>query len=513
MLDAQSPRYLHFLQNAALIAISLFFFFPDLYVVACSYVLQILGPRTNRWRARRVPGFRPQTILVTGVSMSKGLHLARTFYLAGHDVVGADFEAYNVPVAGRFSRALKHFYPLPHPGVAEYPKGRDKYKDRMLGIVRRHNIALWVSCSGVATAVEDARMMVTLTEETQCRCIQFAEDTTTTLDDKARFNTFVESLKLPAPEAHMVRSRQDVHRTLASRPRDNNKSFILKSVAMNDAVRGDMTLLPRRTVSATYDHVSSIPISQRQPFILQEFVKGDEYCTHALVVKNAVQTFTACRSTDLLMHYDALKPSTPLHDAMLKFTREFASRTEQDLTGHLSFDFIVVDKSTEAGVEQRLYPIECNPRAHTAVVLFQDDASKVAKKYLAAAAPDSNDPKRARLTNGINLTTSSNIHADPAFPTSPKPVYWIGHDLVTLVLHPLLRFLTLGIGARELVLHWYQFAQHVLFWKEGTFEVWDPLPFFWLYHVYWPAMFGASILFGQWWSRVNVSTTKRFAVA
>ncbi|KAG9590125.1 hypothetical protein KCU90_g14242, partial [Aureobasidium melanogenum] len=48
------------------------------------------------------------------------------------------------------------------------------------------------------------------------------------------------------------------------------------------------------------------------------------------------------------------------------------------------------------------------------------------------------------------------------------------------------------------------------FWKDGTYEIWDPLPAWWLYHVYWPFQFAKSLVTGFKWSRINVSTTKMF---
>jgi catechol O-methyltransferase len=50
----------------------------------------------------------------------------------------------------------------------------------------------------------------------------------------------------------------------------------------------------------------------------------------------------------------------------------------------------------------------------------------------------------------------------------------------------------------------------LLNWKDGTFEVWDPWPAFWLYHVYWPVQFVLAVVQGKKWSRLNVSTTKMF---
>ena len=54
------------------------------------------------------------------------------------------------------------------------------------------------------------------------------------------------------------------------------------------------------------------------------------------------------------------------------------------------------------------------------------------------------------------------------------------------------------------------FFDHLLFWQDGTYEVWDPLPAWWLYQVYWPGLFVGSLVTGRKWSRVNVSTCKMF---
>jgi catechol O-methyltransferase len=55
-----------------------------------------------------------------------------------------------------------------------------------------------------------------------------------------------------------------------------------------------------------------------------------------------------------------------------------------------------------------------------------------------------------------------------------------------------------------------EFYQHVTTWQDGTFIVYDPLPFFVLYHVYWPVQFARCLVSGKRWTRINVSTTKVF---
>src|SRR4051794_7853924 len=107
MLDSKSSPLLHMLQNIVLIAISLVFLPLDTFILGFSYLLNHIfhnKSEESRRNARSKPGFQPRTILVTGVGMTKGLVLARSFYEAGHKVLGADFEANGSPVCGRASK-------------------------------------------------------------------------------------------------------------------------------------------------------------------------------------------------------------------------------------------------------------------------------------------------------------------------------------------------------------------------------------------------------------------------
>ncbi|KAI9818380.1 MAG: hypothetical protein M1827_000438 [Pycnora praestabilis] len=511
MLTGSSPPSAHFAQNASLILLSLFFLPLDTAILFLSYAVSLrpspfgYGPLeriaaagrsgpTMRRQARRSPHFQQRTIVVTGVGMTKGLKLARVFYEAGHRVIGADFEPNGVPVSGRFSVALAKFYSLSKPNAKD---GATHYIKDILTVVIREKVDLWVSCSGVASAVEDGMVKEILEKRTQCKAIQFDVTTTATLHEKHSFIEKTTSLGLPAPETHSVTSRHAVHKVLHN---TEVKQYIMKSVGVDDAARGDMTLLPRPTVSETYQHMAAIKISKDSPWVLQQYIKGEEYCTHALVVGGEVKAFVACPSLELLMHYEALPPKSALSMAMLEFTQEFARRCGIDFTGHLSFDFLVEEKATPKGVERSLYPIECNPRAHTAVVLFQGLSSDMSNAYLEATRPE---------TNGIMV--NGDLKGNQiVIPHQPAKYYWIGHDLVSLVLQPLLHLLTLSLSLEEFVKGCAMFLQHLLLWKDGTYEVWDPLPWWWLYHVYWPGQFVACILQGRKWSRINVSTTKMF---
>lgn len=484
------------------------------YLFPCSPTTWFAA-KSHRRFCRAEAGFKQRTILVTGIGMTKGLTLARAFWLCGHRVVVADFDAHRcglwTPWKGwsiyTFSYAFRPVYSLRRPRVAEgmseaeMERQRQDYVDDICNIVLDEWVDLWVSCSGVASAVEDAMVMEALsTARRGCACIQFDVPTTSTLHEKSTFIRYTRDLGLLVPETHDVLSQSDVLRALAaSKKADPARKFILKPVGMDDANRGNMTLLPLAQPWETEAYVRKLPISKDRPWILQQFIHGGrEYCTHSVVVCGRVKVFTACPSSELLMHYQKLAEIDPLALQMYHFTKTFAEAASSErphFTGHLSFDFMAEDDGNGGTL---LYAIECNPRAHTAVALFAEPGAEMrmmVKAYISAI-------------DGQHADESPNVVAPPMRVSSR---YWIGHDLVTLVLLPVLKLLTLRLGIGQLVGSVMQLLDHLLHWKDGTFELWDPWPFVALYYHYWPKAILSAWWKGERWSRVNVSTTKMFA--
>lgn len=499
MLDGNSSSLAHAAQNASLLLLSLAFLPLDITILAASYLVKWLfglystfvlkHPRTNDANQHT----RRRTILVTGVGMTKGLCLARLFHKAkieaglGIRVIGADFEPSGIPAPGRASIALDKFYRLEKP-TAEIG-GSNRYVQGLLDIILREKVDLWVSCSGVASAVEDGEAKEIIEKRTNCRAVQFDVSTTQTLHEKDTFIEQANGFGLNVPDTHTIKSVDAVTKALNSAPQ--GRKYILKPIGMDDSARGDMTLFPKQTPQETSQHISRLKISEKSPWILQQFVKGTEYCTHSLVVRGRVKAFVACPSAELLMHYITLPPAAALSRAMLNFTEIYAGKCGEGFTGHLSFDFLVEDDSPQDPKDIILYPIECNPRAHTAVVLFNDTPEMV-KGYLSVLEPSSREAETITV------------------PIRPAKYYWIGHDLVAECLLPLISFVSSGSGGTDLSKAIRGVFSHLATWKDGTYEWWDPMPWFYLYHVYWPLQFLRSLLTGSKWSRVNVSTLKSF---
>ncbi|TVY33986.1 hypothetical protein LSUB1_G006883 [Lachnellula subtilissima] len=477
-LTAKSPTRLHVLQNFSLIAVSILaiplstiILFISLAIDSCTRIslsksLSRRHPRDNRKPRRQSPAcLAPKTILVTGVGMSKGLFIARAFHAAGHIVIGADFEPHSLPVCGRFSRSLTRFYRLPSPASSPPSLPKDEkgekeddemvYTQKLLQIINTEKVDLWISCSGVMSAVADGFAADAISRHTKCIALQFGSQLTRTLHEKHSFISNTRSLGLNVPETHLVTSIESAMQALdvlgAAKTR-----YILKSVGVEDSVRADMTLLPLPSPAATRAHLIAARMSPDRPFVLQRFVRGEEYCTHAIVVRGHVVGFTACGSAELLMHYKPLLPNDGIFKALLEYTE----------------------------------------MAHTAVVNFGDDGLGMVNAYLSAL---SISPSHSNSHSPVFVSSSTTNH------------YWIGHDLITRLFLPHLIFIFTGKGSWAYIFaSWREFAQHVLYWRDPTYQLWDPLPAWWLYSVYWPCMFLLTIVTGKWWSRCNVSTGKIF---
>ncbi|KAG8165547.1 hypothetical protein KVR01_004099 [Diaporthe batatas] len=481
------------------------------------------GVLFHRAQCRAKPTFRQRTVLVTGVGMTKGLTLARAFWLCGHRVVAADFEVEACAAwtpwkktRWTYSQAFDAVYSLRRPlvkdGMGEEDKeeARSAYIQDICKIFKYEGVDLWVSCSGVASAVEDAMAKEALDSmssrgQRRCACIQFDVPTTSTLHEKSSFIQHTKALKLTVPETFDVASHAQALDALAAATKRNPaRRFILKPVGMDDANRANMTLLPLPTPPETEAFVRRLPVSRSRPWILQQFIRGGrEYCTHALVVSGTVRVFAACPSSELLMHYEALPPGDPLATEMLGFTTRFAAAAGAGFTGHLSFDFMAEEEDGDGCT--RLYAIECNPRAHTAVALFAQPGERMERMVEAYTSVVDGPPEPFREKN------SSDIPPRVVWPPADTtPRYWIGHDLATRGLLPLLKLVREPRSARVLVDGVEELIQHLLYWKDGTFELWDPWPFVALYHHYWPRAILSSWWQGERWSRVNVSTTKMF---
>ncbi|KAI5459460.1 putative O-methyltransferase [Mariannaea sp. PMI_226] len=435
-----------------------------------------------------------KTILVTGMSMAKALSIARLFHGRGHRVIGADWHWLAL---GRFSQAVDDFYQLPHPIDSGGSRVNPQYLRAILDIIERERVDLVIPVSDVIAPLEDAVVKEVIEARFGTKCIQANVKHTALLHGKASFMEHTRTIGLQIPTKEIITFLRE-HGGLALSPR--GKQFLIKPLEVDDLVRSQRFVVPLGSPSETLARLNQIRFpSSESSYLIQEFIQGDEFCTHSLVIRDRVCAFVACPSTDVLTHYTALPCDLPLTRAMVGFTVKQAQTLAHDFTGHLSFDFIVLgDQSMDKLSKNRtfkLYPIECNPRVHTATVLF-DHTPELVDEYLSvlSASPRENPSSKPILT-----------------PKNANHVYWIAQDWVEFVLNPICRAFT-GQGTLTDVLKSLGvFIEYLVFWKDGVFSVKDPWPFWWMCHVVWPLRFAKYLVRGRW-NKINISTGKVFEI-
>ena len=389
--------------------------------------------------ARRRVAPEPRTILISGGKMTKALQLARSFHRAGHRVVLVEAAKYRL-TGHRFSNAVDRFYTIPNPQDPTYASA-------LLDIVQRENVDVYVPVCSPAASYYDALAKPLL--EPYCEVLHCDPDTIELLDDKYRFATAAASLGLPVPDTHRITDPDEV--AAFAFDDEHPGPYILKSIAYDPVHRLDLTPLPAADPA---DFAASKPIAPDNPWILQEFVDGQEYCTHGTVRDGELTVYCCCESSAFQLNY-AMVDRPEIEEWVRTFVRELK------LTGQVSFDFM-------ATPDGRVYAIECNPRTHSAITMFYDHPD------LAAAYLDADGPSIRPLP-------------------SSRPTYWLYQELWRLLRHP--------STVRERV-------STVAHGKEAIFDWTDPLPFLLVHHLQIPALLLHNLRHLKDWIRVDVNIGK-----
>ena len=392
--------------------------------------------------ARREVAAQPRTILISGGKMTKALQLARSFHRAGHRVVLVEAAKYHL-TGHRFSNAVDRFYAVPKPQDPAYAQA-------LLDIVRRESVDVYVPVCSPAASYYDALAKPLL--EPYCEVLHCDVEDIELLDDKFRFASAAVELGLPVPDTHRITDPAEVARF--DFDDEHSGPYILKSIAYDPVHRLDLTPLPAQTADETARLATAKPISDDNPWILQEFVQGQEYCTHGTVRDGELTVYCCCESSAFQLNYAAVdKPA--IEDWVRTFVRE------RKLTGQVSFDFMQTD-------DGRVYAIECNPRTHSAITMFYNHPD------LAAAYLDADGPSIRPLP-------------------SSRPTYWLYQELWRLVRHP-------GTVRER--------ASIIAHGKEAIFDWTDPLPFLLVHHLQIPSLLLGNLRHLKDWIRVDVNIGK-----
>ena len=398
-------------------------------------------------RRPRVPPAVRKTVLLSGGKMTKALQLARSFHSAGHRVVLIESRKYWL-TAHRFSRSVDRFFSVPGPDAPDYV-------DALVDIIERERVDVYVPVCSPASSLFDSKAMLRLSRH--CEVIHVGPETIRQLDDKYAFAQTALSLGLRTPKSLLVTDAADV---LGFDFASEQRSFILKSIRYDSIRRLDLTRLPRATVQETEAFVRSLPISRDNPWVLQEFIPGTEYCTHGTLRDGELKVHCCCRSSPFQVNY-----GNEAEPEIEQWVRRFGEALR--LTGQASIDFIKADD------DGHVYAIECNPRTHSAITMFYDHP-EVAAAYLGGALSES-----------------------PIAPLpSSRPTYWLYHELWRL-------FASLGSPKRVI-----ERLRVIARGKDAVLDWRDPLPFLMLHHWHIPLLLLHDVRERRGWLRIDFNIGK-----
>jgi predicted ATP-grasp superfamily ATP-dependent carboligase len=351
--------------------------------LAAVFISSIWNIITSSFRKKTIPTTERKRILITGAKMTKALQLARSFHRDGHEVFLVETHKYWLS-GHRFSNAVKGFNTVPAP-----EKDSDGYCQELLNIVKKNDIDLFVPVSSPVASYYDSLAKKVL--EPYCESIHLDPEVTKILDDKYAFCSKASELGLSAPKVFRITNSQQI---LDFDFESDGSKYILKSIPYDSVLRLDLTKLP---FAGMESYVKNLPISAEKPWVMQEFIRGQEYCFHATVRNGKIRLHCCSKSSPFQINYEQVD-NPEIYQWVEKFVREM------NLTGQICFDMIQVEDGT-------VYPIECNPRLHSAITMFHDHP-RVAQAYLVDG--EAGDEAITPLANS-------------------KPTYWTYHELWRLL--------------------------------------------------------------------------------
>ncbi|GAB1540480.1 ATP-grasp domain-containing protein [Scytonema sp. NUACC21] len=278
-------------------------------------------------------------ILLTGGRAPITLDLARLLSAAGCKVFVADSIKHHLCTA---SRAVVKNFLVPPPKFN--PTG---YIKTLVEIIKEEKISLLIpTCEEIFYIANGLAQLTPY-------CQVFAEplEKLNRLHNKWQFICRVQQIGLVAPQTWLVNSHQDL---LDVFNLPSPKKIVLKPVYSRFASHV-------RILSKPISEIPYLEINSNKAWVAQEFISGKHYCTYSIahqgkVLAHAVYptVFTAGKGS--CIYFESIA-----HPGLLEWVKTFVEAEE--FTGQIAFDFIEAEDGT-------LYPLECNPRAISAIHLF-----------------------------------------------------------------------------------------------------------------------------------------------
>ncbi len=281
----------------------------------------------------------PKKILITFARSFLALELARQLHAAGHKIFIADSMEYHVT---RFSNTISKCFHLPSPRF-----DAEGYIDGLVAIVEKEEIDFLLPIYEETTQLAHAHHRFPAHCQLFCPSFELYEQ----LHNKWSFHCKLEELGIDALQAALVKTPQDLANLSFTKP------FALKACYS----RASQTLIkvyPKKTVV-------DFEVEPHNPWIAQEWLEGKKFCTYSICHAGTIHAHGTYPVNFAIDGNSCLIFKNIEHNAIYQWIENFVRKI--NYTGQIAFDFI-------QSADDKLYAIECNPRATSGLLLFTNEA-------------------------------------------------------------------------------------------------------------------------------------------
>jgi len=297
-------------------------------------------------------------VLVTGGKMSKASAVARAVGRDGHKVFTAEILPYRY-CHTRYSTYVSKHYVLPRP--VDEPEAWQK---ALIKIVAEQNIDVIIPCTAPVESSAYAHLRETL--PANVRVYAFDGRTSDELDNKYTFNQALVRGGISCPETANMECFEDAEEFFKRKKAEGGqKQYIVKPAVYDPSARTEILFLPIANTEEQNTYLRSRNASPKCPFVIQEVLSEPEFGCYSTFTKGILTGFELFRSCASCLVYQQL-PDKKQVNAVMELNKRLGKT--MNLTGQLTLDVM----HTASG---ELVPIECNPRIHSAVCLFEGHSS------------------------------------------------------------------------------------------------------------------------------------------
>ncbi|MGB7485957.1 MAG: ATP-grasp domain-containing protein [Phormidesmis sp.] len=287
---------------------------------------------------------QPKTVLLTGGRAPVTLELARLFADAGDRVLVADSLRHQLCTCSQ-AVAKNFVVPAPRENTGE-------------------NTAAYIAALQEIVQLEQVDWLIPTCEEIfyiaaglaklgpYCRVFVEPLEKLEPFHNKWTFIQKIQAMGLAAPETWLIQTEQDLRQLLKGVA--TPKHLVLKPVYSRFASQV-------KFVSKSGAETINIDLRPDKPWVAQAFITGTHYCLYGVAHQGQLTAFAAYPTTFTAGAGSCICFESVADPTLLAWMQRVVDA--EQFTGQIAFDVIMA-------ADGKLYPLECNPRAISAIHLF-----------------------------------------------------------------------------------------------------------------------------------------------